>query len=1496
MTPQQAEDILQLIPQWGSAEWMLGLIQRDSTEPPGWLDLCRHAVQQYNATGLNQLLQAADVLRLAYVGQDWHEPPVDLLQRVARQVMQGQGARLAIGPPPPGVDPATVRIRDAWLRLASRDHASQADPSRRWQAPLPASNTQPCELPVLLYDSRQARGVLASVHLSLVSAQDAHLRLVPAPASSLLAITPSFAASLQGVTDLLRQTLRPQAELPLKHLAIAWDMVGLGHGLAALDGDSAGAALAVGSLWLLRQAAKGESLTDLGRITRDALTTTAITAALGPGGRLDPVGQVAGKADALLPLLQALQQGRGAGLTLHVSQAQEAQRALLQAQAPAWQGHASLAALLHALAEECEPFTPDQQALHSALLAPGEVARQPDTRLVQVCKAPMCTLRHYALRCWADWEESTQVQARFVPLAVAETALGPRSGRIEPTSFNGLHQLLAWHDGRSRHDAYVLRGAPGAGKSTLLRHHVQQLCRQALQDWQHNRQPAELPLYVPLAQLPADEADPVAWLRRRLHDEHAPADLLAMLQPGRPGHQRPALRLLLDGLNELPVHDAAHRNQRAEQVVAAFKQARLGPLPMLLSIRQHHIDTLGGLRLLRVDVQPWGPGDIQAYLKLRFPGDNSTWQRHWQTIQAIPAALDLCRTPLHLAGQCDLLEDGYTQALQDRAALFSAWLWQRLRRELGHGRHASKAADPSLWQDPRLLTAADRAAIADDDAWHSSRLRHLPLAGQLLPMLMQQAQAQWWADAGKGLPGRECCSVAVPWRTVALDLQDRQYAADDPRRDTLRQRWGDAVCALGLVEIDRVRLTFQFAHPAWGEWLASCQLLAGAPSAGPAAGPWRQRWQRWTGQAKPPQADHLQRLQAMLQRSHWPQAGTRRDADELAHLQQEAAACWRAVPRQVWSDLLQQGLTLPLKTVMDQVLPANQRQLGPAARLAKLRDYLAFELDVGMLTVDPQQGTCRADLGAWGARTGLDDALGCQRLGWRTQPAGWQMLIHSRLWTGWREACWDWLRPRLAEALLDELQGEPGRLQLPPPGDIDEVLGLALLGLADPAPWLEWLLANGHWQALAGVLPVLTRRLEPAGPWPGGGRPGPHRALQHLRRLLLLRMVDSGAAARRGLRAAGVLGLLQADWPGLPKALQSHWQRELKQAWRGEGRDLRQRLQAGLLLGLLGDNLRYELTQVSLPDGQLQTGLRPKPALWAHLGRADQATRYRIGGSPGSDASQSPAFTVKLAPFDMARYPVTVGEWQCFVDTGAYDNPRAPCWGQAGPAARAWLDGRRRHAPNAGVRPGFWGQEGFNNPLQPVVGITVFEAAAYAAWAGALYADQRQADKAAGRPASGLQLPTELQWEAGVRGPLSTWAALLPQPPWAHRTAGRPPGPLAFNHLNTRWGRPSPVGVFSASITRHGIGETAGNVWQWCANALPNPLRQQGYATQQSRQASGMRANASDGETYRALRGGSFYDAAGHCRPAYRDRLPPGSVNGLIGLRLVRCVLPHSEH
>lgn len=147
------------------------------------------------------------------------------------------------------------------------------------------------------------------------------------------------------------------------------------------------------------------------------------------------------------------------------------------------------------------------------------------------------------------------------------------------------------------------------------------------------------------------------------------------------------------------------------------------------------------------------------------------------------------------------------------------------------------------------------------------------------------------------------------------------------------------------------------------------------------------------------------------------------------------------------------------------------------------------------------------------------------------------------------------------------------------------------------------------------------------------------------------------------------------------------------------------------------------------------------------------------------------------------------------------------------PSGRVWLDGRRRvrvrrfaldarPVSNAewrefvdatgARRPPWMRRPGFDDPLSPVVGVTLEEARAYARWAG-------------------KRLPTEAEWVRAARGDdrrLFPWGDAEPSAARAHFGRGARGAPAVLGG-----DRPEGRGPF-------GHDDLCGNVWEWCAEGI----------------------------------------------------------------------------
>jgi formylglycine-generating enzyme required for sulfatase activity len=280
-----------------------------------------------------------------------------------------------------------------------------------------------------------------------------------------------------------------------------------------------------------------------------------------------------------------------------------------------------------------------------------------------------------------------------------------------------------------------------------------------------------------------------------------------------------------------------------------------------------------------------------------------------------------------------------------------------------------------------------------------------------------------------------------------------------------------------------------------------------------------------------------------------------------------------------------------------------------------------------------------------------------------------------------------------------------------------------------------------------------------------------------------------------------------------------------------------------------------------LPDG---VGCRPAangtPAL-PHVEVVDVAGVDFIMGSPHGEGyrDEHPQLKpCKLLPhgFKLSRYPVTVAQFEAFIEAGGYgtgsaEAPRPEWWTQAG---WAWRLKEKRERPDDYDAI-------FQTPNHPRVGVSWYEAHAFARWL-------HQHRVALGVPADWhIRLPWEAEWERTARG---TDGRIYP---WGSEP---PEGRCNFA---SQIGHTSAVGLFPAGDAVEGAGriaDLAGNVWEWCATRW-----RKNYEDYEQRVD-----NSAAGEDDRVVRGGAWFNDAVLVRGACRSRFRPDDRLDDLGFRL----------
>jgi formylglycine-generating enzyme required for sulfatase activity len=161
---------------------------------------------------------------------------------------------------------------------------------------------------------------------------------------------------------------------------------------------------------------------------------------------------------------------------------------------------------------------------------------------------------------------------------------------------------------------------------------------------------------------------------------------------------------------------------------------------------------------------------------------------------------------------------------------------------------------------------------------------------------------------------------------------------------------------------------------------------------------------------------------------------------------------------------------------------------------------------------------------------------------------------------------------------------------------------------------------------------------------------------------------------------------------------------------------------------------------------------------------------FLFGSDPINDTgaydNELPQHSMGLTAYKIARYPVTVAEYACFVRAGQQE-------------------------------PDNWQQQ-LGKPDHPVAHISWYDAVAYAQWLSAC----------AGQP---WRLPSEAEWEKATRG---TDGRIYPWDDTFRRTR--------CNTSEGKRGGTTPVGSYPKGVSPYGALDMIGNVWEW-TNSIIRP-------------------------------------------------------------------------
>lgn len=267
------------------------------------------------------------------------------------------------------------------------------------------------------------------------------------------------------------------------------------------------------------------------------------------------------------------------------------------------------------------------------------------------------------------------------------------------------------------------------------------------------------------------------------------------------------------------------------------------------------------------------------------------------------------------------------------------------------------------------------------------------------------------------------------------------------------------------------------------------------------------------------------------------------------------------------------------------------------------------------------------------------------------------------------------------------------------------------------------------------------------------------------------------------------------------------------------GAGLKERFEAGEILGILGDPRLNEEKMILVMGG-----------------------KFKRGSNEWDNAK--PVKEIELDDFWIGKYPVTNMEFRGFVEAGGYQDRE---WWS--PESWEWREKEKI------CEPKFWHDRRWNGPNFPVVGVSWYEAEAFASWLKA-------------NTGINYRLPAEAEWEKAARGTNGL------KYPWGDRFQSK-----FCNSRESGLMRISPVGIFPTGKSPYGCLDLAGNVWEWCADWYDSGYYKQSPSKNPPGPISG---------SGRVLRGGCWFFGAEFCAAAYRFYLRPVYRVDNLGFRLAR--------
>lgn len=208
------------------------------------------------------------------------------------------------------------------------------------------------------------------------------------------------------------------------------------------------------------------------------------------------------------------------------------------------------------------------------------------------------------------------------------------------------------------------------------------------------------------------------------------------------------------------------------------------------------------------------------------------------------------------------------------------------------------------------------------------------------------------------------------------------------------------------------------------------------------------------------------------------------------------------------------------------------------------------------------------------------------------------------------------------------------------------------------------------------------------------------------------------------------------------------------------------------------------------------TDILPAPFAWCFIPAGSFEYSLNVIDEVTHEARPDPKRYLRTIDYDFyfSKYPITNAQYAKFIEADGY-HTRA-YWTKAG-----W----KVKEKNTWSEPERWHDAHYNQPKQPVVGISWYEGYAFTQWLGQ-------------QLGANIRLPIEAEWEYVARMPPindTTYPTNFRRFPWGNTWDAA----KCHNSVETKKAYPAEVDAYPDGAAGYGVVDMAGNVLEMCMDA-----------------------------------------------------------------------------